>query len=142
MDIAAFRRRPDGSAQSLTGHSPDGDTVDGPAKVAQWVVTQLFSRRGVTPFRGDEGTPLAAALVGGQLATDADVFAAFSAAAAVVRSIAVGVETTDTPADERLAAVSLKKLSIASGRLSLTVVVVTATAATRTVIVDLDLLTA
>lgn len=143
MDIAAFRRRSDAvAAQALTGHAADGDTVDGPAKVAQWAVSQLFSRAAVTPFRETEGTPLAAALTGGGLATDADVFAAFSAAAARVLSVAAGVETSATPDAERLRSLSLTRLTLAPGRLTMTVTVGTGAAAARDLVVALDLTTA
>ena len=139
-DIAAFRRRPDGSTtQALTGPAADGDTVAGPRKAAQWAVSQLFSREGI-PFRPNDGTGFLHAISTGLLATDADVYATFAVAAARVVAAAGGRETADTPADERLRSVVLSRLTISPGTLTFAVTVRTAGArAGVTIPVTVDL---
>lgn len=140
MDINVFRKRATATVQSLSGQADNGDTLAGTPSLAQWAVTQLFSRRNGTPFRLAEGTTLTTALTSGRLLSDTDVYAAFSAAAARVLATASRLETADTPPAERLKALTLTRLTLTPGKVTFAVAVKARDATpAHTVTVDFDL---
>ncbi|TMJ00800.1 MAG: hypothetical protein E6G97_17865 [Alphaproteobacteria bacterium] len=102
----------------------DGRLQAGTAKLAQRAVIELLTEPG--SVRGDptRGTVFASLTRPGRVATEADIFAAFSLSLpGLARALARG-ETTATPLEERYKSARLDKVVLTPGQLVLTVSVV------------------
>ncbi len=92
----------------------DGLAVTGVRKLAQRFITRLLTSKGSIKFDADFGSEFMSALRSGQLRTDYDVKAIFSAAAADVETQLRVEETATMPEDEQYKSAELVSVSIGS----------------------------
>jgi len=100
---------------------PSGLVVTGILKLCQRVVMLLFTTRGSITGLPDIGCDFIPLLRSGILRTDLDVQAAFDAAAADLKLQLQSEYTDDTPADERLASVTVQSVIVNSGSRSVAI---------------------
>jgi hypothetical protein len=93
--------------QELVGASNTGAVLTGIAKLVQRVVLELLTDRGSLRYLPDRGTFLMPQLRAGLIRTSAELFTAFSSAAADVRLSLRNDTRDEDPADEKLQSIEM-----------------------------------
>lgn len=119
-DVACFRDNPAGAFadQVLADAQDSGRTLSGMEKLVQRFVLQLLTRSGSVPF-ADIGCDFVSRLTTGRLASETDVFLAFTSSVGQVVDKLRAEEVPGDPDSERLASVQIISLTIAPGALQL-----------------------
>jgi hypothetical protein len=118
-DVAAYRKSGTEYVNRLADEISSGDTVTGIQKLAQRYLLKLMTRRGSIPYMATEGSTFMPLIVDGGAVSEADVFAAFTAASVDVASSLAKEELATDDNSERFGAAYLQKLTVMNGSLRL-----------------------
>lgn len=102
----------------------DGLAITGMRKLAQRFITRLLTTKGSVVFDPDFGSDFSTLLRSGQLRTDYDVRAIFSASVADIETQLKNEETDATPLDEQFRSVELISVTIGSAKISILVEII------------------
>ena len=102
----------------------DGLAITGVRKLAQRFITRLLTSKGSIKFDAAFGSEFMSSLRSGQLRTDYDVKAIFSAAAADVETQLRAEETANMPEDEQYKSAELVSVAIGSASVSILVEII------------------
>jgi len=124
QDIRAFQPTVSGNfVQSVINPPINGTVITGPEKLAQRFIVELMTEKGSLPYRPTRGTTFITEAKTGQLATEADVFAAFSAALDTVAANLTNEESTTDPDNERYASAEINQLTLSGDLLNVKIAV-------------------
>ncbi len=101
-----------------------GYRVSGPAKLGQRYLLELLTVPGSLLANRSRGSSFALAMSRRNFTSESDLLTAFTAAQPDLLANLQGEETDQDPADERVRAAVVRHITLAAGRLDLTVLVV------------------
>lgn len=120
VDVAAFRRQPDGSRLALLADpASNGEAVTGLDKLVQRTLLHLLTPRGSLPYHAGVGTCFMPILLGEKASSELDVVSGFAAAAAQLAPLMRGEESEADPADERFHSLVLNQLIVTPGAVTM-----------------------
>ncbi len=99
----------------------DGLAITGIRKLAQRFIMRLLTTKGSIVYDQSFGSEFMSTLRSGQLRTDYDVRAIFSAAVADIETQLLAEETENTPLDEQFKSAELVRVTLGSDKISILV---------------------
>lgn len=122
--LSFLRANPDGSiSQVLFDVQGNGNTVTAQLKLGQRFVLHLMTPKGSILYRAKQGCNFVNQLRQGRAFTERDVFGAFAASMADVRSNMQGEEASTDPPAERFSRARITQIKVSRGSAIMTVAV-------------------
>lgn len=118
VDVAAFLSGTPFAEQSLANEMNNGETVSGMRKLSQRFVLELMTSTDSVP-KNSQGCDFVARMVAG-VASENDVFLALHASLGRVTDLMLNSVLPDDPDSEILSGISVDRLALATGSLTLT----------------------